>query len=124
MNIKPLTPAEENVMQILWRLEKAIVKDIIDQMPEPKPAYNTVSTVIRVLEKKKMIGHTAEGNSHIYHPLISSTDYIQFSMNKMLHNYFNSSYKSLVSFLVEKEDMTPKELTELETLIKNLKKSK
>jgi BlaI family transcriptional regulator, penicillinase repressor len=124
MGIRPLTQAEENVMQILWQLEKATVKEIIDLMPAPKPAYNTVSTVIRVLEKKKVIGHTSEGNSHIYHALVTEAEYMNFSVNKVLKNYFNSSYKNLVSFLVEKPDMSSRDIAELEALIKTLKKTK
>lgn len=121
MVLKALTPAEETVMQILWRLNKAMVKDIIAEMPAPKPAYNTVSTVIRVLEKKKMVRHVAEGNSHIYYPRTTEKDYMNYSVDKMTKNYFDSSYKNLVSFLVEKQDLSSDDLTELETLIKNLK---
>jgi predicted transcriptional regulator len=124
MSIKPLTQAEENIMQIMWQLEKATVKEIIDQMPAPKPAYSTVSTVIRVLEKKEVIGHIPDGNSHIYYALITETEYRTFSVNKVLKNYFNSSYKNLVSFLVEQPDMSSNDIAELEALIKTLKKTK
>jgi predicted transcriptional regulator len=124
MIIKPLTQAEENIMQIIWRLNRATVKEIIDEIPLPKPAYNTVSTVVRVLEKKKIIGHVSEGNSHIYYPLISEADYMHYSVDKVLRNYFKNSYKNLVSFLVEKQDMSSKDIAELEALIKTLKKGK
>jgi BlaI family penicillinase repressor len=120
--IQTLTPAEETVMQILWRLKKAMVKDILAEMPEPKPAYNTVSTVVRVLEKKKMVGHSADGNKHVYYSLITGLDYVKFSVNKMLNGYFDNSYKNLVSYLVKGENLTTDELTELQDLIKTIKK--
>jgi BlaI family penicillinase repressor len=101
MNIKELTKAEEQIMQILWQLNEAIVKDILDKIPEPKPAYNTVSTVVRVLEGKGFIDHKAYGNSHVYFPLISETDYKKFTFDKMMKNYFDDSYKTLVSFIAD-----------------------
>ena len=90
MNIKELTKAEEQVMQILWQLKEAIVKDILEQMPDPKPAYNTVSTVVRVLEGKGFIDHKAYGNSHVYFPAISEADYKKFTFDKMMKNYFSN----------------------------------
>ena len=121
MQIKELTKAEEQVMQILWRLNEAIVKDIIDQMKEPKPAYNTVSTVVRVLEGKGFIDHKAYGNSHVYFPLIKETEYKKFTFDKMMKNYFDNSYQSLVSFIANEKKLGLKELDELTTLIDNLK---
>jgi BlaI family penicillinase repressor len=84
MNIKELTKAEEQVMQILWQLKEAIVKEIIERMPEPKPAYNTVSTVVRVLEGKSFIDHKAYGNSHVYFSLISEAQSKKFTFDKMM----------------------------------------
>jgi len=124
MNIKELTKAEEQVMQILWQLKEAIVKDIIEEMPDPKPAYNTVSTVVRVLEGKGFIGHKAYGNSHVYFALISDDQYKKFTFDKMMKNYFSDSYKSLVSFIVDEKDLDIKELDELSSLINNLKNKK
>src|ERR1700712_5838037 len=98
MQLKELTKAEEQVMQLLWQLNEAIVKDIIELMPEPKPAYNTVSTVVRVLEGKGFIDHKSYGNSHVYFPLISEAQYKKFTFDKMMKNYFSDSYQSLVSF--------------------------
>ena len=121
MNIKELTKAEEQVMQILWQLQEAIVKDIIELMPEPKPAYNTVSTVVRVLEGKGFIDHKAYGNSHVYFPLISEADYKKFTFDKMMGSYFDNSYKSLVSFIANEKKLDIKELDELTTLLNNLK---
>lgn len=124
MHIKELTKAEEQVMQILWQLNEAIVKDIIEQMPEPKPAYNTVSTVVRVLEGKGFIHHRANGNSHIYLPTIKEADYKKFTFDKMMKNYFSNSYQSLVSFLVKEKNMSIEELEELTQLAEKLKNKK
>jgi BlaI family penicillinase repressor len=124
MHIKELTKAEEQVMQILWQLKEAIVKDIIDQMPDPKPAYNTVSTVVRVLEGKGFIDHKAYGNSHVYFPAVPEADYKKFTFDKMMKNYFSNSYQSLVSFIADEKKLGMKELDELTTLIENLKNKK
>jgi BlaI family penicillinase repressor len=124
MNIKELTKAEEQVMQILWQLNEAIVKDIIEEMPDPKPAYNTVSTVVRVLEGKGFIDHKAYGNSHVYFPAINETDYKKFTFDKMMNNYFDNSYKSLVSFIADEKDLDLKELDELTALLDKLKNKK
>jgi predicted transcriptional regulator len=124
MHIKELTKAEEQVMQILWQLKEAIVKDIIEEMPEPKPAYNTVSTVVRVLEGKGFIDHKAYGNSHVYYPLISDAEYKKFTFDKMMKNYFSNSYQSLVSFIVDEKNISVKELDELTSLIDQLKSKK
>ncbi len=121
MKIKELTKAEEQVMQILWQLEEAIVKDILVKMPDPKPAYNTVSTVVRVLEGKGFIDHKAYGNSHVYFPLISEAQYKKFTFDKMMNNYFSNSYESLVSFSADEKKLGLKELDELTQLIDKLK---
>src|SRR5687767_13428401 len=124
MKIKELTKAEEQVMQLLWQLEEAIVKDIIALMPDPKPAYNTVSTVVRVLEGKGFVDHKAYGNSHVYYPLISEAQYKKFTFDKMMSNYFSNSYESLVSFIADEKKLGVKELDELTKLIDNLKNKK
>ena len=124
MNLKELTKAEEQVMQILWQLKEAIVKDIIEQMPDPKPAYNTVSTVVRVLEGKGFIDHKAYGNSHVYYPLVTEDEYKKFTFDKMMKNYFSNSYQSLVSFIVDEKKLGVKELDELTSLIDQLKNQK
>ena len=124
MNIKELTKAEEQVMQLLWQLKEAIVKDIIERMPLPKPAYNTVSTVIRVLEGKGFIDHKAYGNSHVYFPLISEAQYKKFTFDKMMSNYFSNSYQSLVSFIANEKKLDIQQLDELTKLIEDLKSKK
>ena len=124
MNIKELTKAEEQIMQLLWQLKEAIVKDIIERMPEPKPAYNTVSTVVRVLEGKGFINHKAYGNSHVYFPLISEAQYRKFTFDKMMSNYFSNSYESLVSFIANEKKLDIRQLDELTKLIEDLKSKK
>ena len=124
MKIKELTKAEEQVMQILWQLKEAIVKVIVAVMPDPKPAYNTVSTVVRVLEGKGFIDHKAYGNSHVYFPIVEETDYKKFTFDKMMKNYFSNSYQSLVSFIADEKKLGLKELDELAELLENLKNKK
>ena len=122
MEIKSLTRAEEDIMQILWRLKKAFVKDILAEMPEPKPAYNTVSTIIRILEKKEVVGYTAYGKTHEYFPLISKEDYKGFEMSQLMKNYFGNSLPNLVSFFVKENDLNTKDLNEIMQLIEKHKK--
>jgi len=122
--MRELTKAEEQVMLILWELKEAIVKDVIDRMEEPKPAYNTVSTVIRVLEGKGFIDHKAIGNTHIYFPMITEEQYKHFAFDKVLNNYFENSYESLVSFLVKEKNMDVAQLDEIIALAEQLKNKK
>jgi len=124
MQIKELTKAEETIMQLLWQLKETVVKDIIERMPEPKPAYNTVSTVVRVLEGKGFIGHKAYGNTHVYFPLISEAQYKKFTFDKMMSNYFSNSYQSLVSFIANEKKLDIQQLDELTQLIEDLKRKK
>ena len=103
MDIKELTKAEEQIMQVLWDLKKAFVKEVIEQLPEPKPAYNTVSTIIRILETKGFIDHTAFGKSHQYHPIVSKEAYKSFATDKLMNGYFENSVESMFSFFVKKQ---------------------
>ena len=122
--IKELTKAEEQIMLILWEMEEALVKDVIEKMNEPKPAYNTVSTVIRVLENKGFVDHKAVGNTYIYFPIVKEADYKRFALDKVMNNYFENSYESLVSFLVKEKSMSNEELNEIIQLAEKLKKDK
>lgn len=122
--IKELTKAEEQIMLILWEMEEALVKDVIEKMNEPKPAYNTVSTVIRVLESKGFVDHKAIGNTYIYYPIVKEADYKRFALDKVMNNYFENSYESLVSFLVKEKSMSSEELNELIQLAEKLKQDK
>jgi len=113
--MKELTKAEEQIMQELWLLEKAFVKEIVDKLPEPKPAYNTVSTIIRILEKKGFVDHYAYGKTHQYFPLISKTDYTKSYFKNFLSGYFSNSFQEMVSFFAKEDKMT---LSELEEIVK------
>ena len=112
-----LTKAEEEIMQMLWKLDKAFVKDIIDVLPEPKPAYNTVSTIIRILEKKGFVDHEAFGKTHRYFPKISKKDYTRQFMKGFVNNYFSNSYRQMVSFFAKENKLSLKELEEVNKLI-------
>ncbi|MRI00624.1 BlaI/MecI/CopY family transcriptional regulator [Kriegella sp. EG-1] len=117
--MKQLTKAEEEVMQQLWALEKSNVASIIEKFPSPKPAYNTVSTIVRILEDKGFVGHEKEGRGYLYFPLIKKSDYSNQSINKLVDGYFQGSFKSMVSFFMKKNDMS---LTELESVLNEIKK--
>ncbi len=121
MEIKELTKAEEQIMQVLWDLEKGFVKDVIDQLPEPKPAYNTVSTIIRILETKGFIDHEAFGKSHRYFPVISKEEYKSFATEKLLNGYFSNSVENMFSFFVKEKKLDLKEADEIIKLIEKLK---
>ena len=95
-----LTRAELEIMQILWRVERGFVNDILESMPEPKPAYNTVSTIVRILEKKGFVAHKAFGKSHEYYPLISRTEYTSSFMTSVVNNFFGGSIGNMVSFFL------------------------
>jgi predicted transcriptional regulator len=116
-----LTNKEEEIMQILWKLNKAFVKDILEEITEEKPHYNTLSTIVRNLEEKEYVGYKAYGKTHQYFPIISIENYRKKFMNTAIDTYFNSSYKNLVSFFAEEEKITAKELREILTLIENKK---
>jgi predicted transcriptional regulator len=116
--MEKLTKVEEEIMLILWDLKKAFVKDIIEQIPEPKPHYNTVSTMIKILQEKGFVDYTAYGKTYQYFTLISKENYFKKSVSPMLKNYFNGSAKQLVSFFVKEKNIS---IEELEKLVKELK---
>ena len=108
--MKQLTKAEEEIMQILWDLRETNVAGIIKEMPEPKPAYNTVSTIVRILENKGFVDHRQEGKGYIYFPVLEKETYSNQSITQLMNNYFNGSFKSMVSFFMKKNDMSTREL--------------
>lgn len=116
-----LTRAELEVMQILWAKEKVFVKDILEEMPEPKPAYNTVSTVIRVLEKKGFVGHNAFGTTYQYYPLVEKRNYTKSFMGNVLNNFFGGSISQMLCFFSDSKSIT---IDELEDVIKIIKEKK
>ncbi|MGY5848818.1 BlaI/MecI/CopY family transcriptional regulator [Salegentibacter sp. F14] len=111
--MKQLTKAEEEIMQILWKLEKANVAAIIEEMPEPKPAYNTVSTIVRILEDKGFVDHQKKGKGYVYFPLLKRETYSNQSINKLMNSYFNGSLKSMLSFFMKNNDISTQDLEEI-----------
>jgi BlaI family penicillinase repressor len=120
MELKELTKAEEEVMQILWKNGKGFIKDLLEDFPEPKPAYNTVSTIVRILETKGFVDHKSFGKTFEYYPLVSKKKYSDFIMKSMMKNYFGNSFKQMVSFFAESNKMSVKDLDDL---MKEVKKS-
>ncbi|SMB94106.1 transcriptional repressor, CopY family [Hymenobacter roseosalivarius DSM 11622] len=108
-----LTRAEEQVMQVLWQRGPSFVKDVLAEMPAPPPAYNTVSTIIRILEQKGFVGHEAFGRTHRYHALVAQDEYRRFSLRKLLGGYFGNSFPQLVSFFAKEENLDAAQLDEL-----------
>lgn len=120
--MKELTRAEEQVMQILWKMERAFVNDILDRFPAPRPAYNTVSTIIRILEKKQFVGHEAMGKSHQYFPLVSKKEYAHSFLGRMVKGYFGNSYADMVSFFAQDPSVSLEEMEEIRHIVrKNLR---
>ncbi|NPA45315.1 MAG: BlaI/MecI/CopY family transcriptional regulator [Chlorobi bacterium] len=111
--MKELTKAEEQIMQILWKINEGFVKDIIEHFKEPKPAYNTVSTIVRILEDKGFISHKSFGRTHQYFPIVSKKEYTKKFANKLVQNYFSGSLKKMMSFFSEEENLSVSELEEL-----------
>jgi predicted transcriptional regulator len=120
-----LTRAEEQVMQILWKLGEGMVKDIRGQFEDPKPARNTVSTVLRILEKKGFVGHKVYGNTYLYRPLISKKKYSGSLLSGIMENYFNNSFPAMASFFALEKDLSIRELDKLlDETMKQHKKNK
>jgi BlaI family penicillinase repressor len=115
--IRELTRAEEQIMQVLWDLEKGMIHDILGRFPEPRPAYNTVSTIVRILEQKGFIGHKAYGRTHEYFPLIEKKDYTRSYFRSFISNYFSNSFHSLASFFTENENLSIAEMEEIKKLM-------
>ncbi len=122
--MKTLTKAEEQIMQRLWDMKKAYVKDIIAVLPLPKPAYNTVSTIIRILEKKGFVGHLAHGKTYEYYPLITKKAYRKTFFSNFFQNYFSNSYLSFTSFFAKSQNLSLEELEEMQKIIEEEIKKK
>ncbi len=119
-NAKTLTKAEEEIMQALWQLDKAFVKDIVDLLPAPKPHYNTVSTIIKILCDKGFVGFESFGKSNRYYPLVQKDEYSKKTMSQFVSKYFNGSFAGMLSFFAQENDIT---VQELEAILKELKQS-
>jgi BlaI family penicillinase repressor len=120
--LQTLTKAEEEVMQIIWQLERCLVRDIIDKLGDPDMPHSTISSVVRLLEKKGFLDHKAYGKTYEYFPIISKDEYAQHGVKSIMEKYFGGSPKKLVSFLVQSEDLNLKELNELMKSLDNKKK--
>ncbi|MBN8641476.1 MAG: BlaI/MecI/CopY family transcriptional regulator [Flavobacteriales bacterium] len=119
--MQKLTNKEEEIMHILWKLKKAFVKDVLAEITEDQPHYNTLSTIIRNLEEKGFVSHNAYGNTHQYFPVVSMEDYRKRFMNTAIENYFNNSYKSMVSFFAQEDKISAEELREILEIIEKKK---
>jgi predicted transcriptional regulator len=115
--MKELTKLEEEIMQVIWKIGKGFANDIMVAVPEPKPAYNTVLTVVRILEKKGFVGYDAYGKAHQYYPLVSKEDYSKQLLTGVVKNYFNNSFRNLVSAFADGKNLTLKDLEELKKII-------
>jgi BlaI family penicillinase repressor len=122
--MKELTRAEEQIMQILWDMEKGFVKDILEKFPEPRPAYNTVSTICRILAKKGFVGHRAYGNSHQYYQLINREEYTREYLNNFVDSYFGNSIGQLVSFFSKQNRVDVREADRIIELMYSIKGKK
>ena len=115
--MEDLTKNEEEIMRILWKIERGVVRDVLDLLPEPKPPYTTLSSVIRNLETKGYVGHKAYGKTHEYFPLVSKMDYRKKAFGDFFKHYFEGSAKKVVSFMVEEENLQPEQVEEIKKLI-------
>ena len=119
-----LTKAEERIMKILWKIEKGFIKDIQNEFPDPKPPYNSVSTIVRVLVKKDIISYKAYGASYEYYPMITKNDYRKGQLNKLVKEYYNNSLKQVVNYFSESKNLDIDEVDEVMKMLEELKKKK
>ena len=122
--MKKLTRKEEELMKILWKIKAGFVKDIAEHYPEPKPHYNTISSLVRLLEEKGYVDHKAYGNTHQYFPRISRQEYRKSFIKEVVKDYFDNSYKQTVSLFIEEQNLTKKDMDELIQLIQSKKEGK
>ncbi|HOU02802.1 MAG TPA: BlaI/MecI/CopY family transcriptional regulator [Bacteroidales bacterium] len=123
--MRELTRAEEEVMQVLWRIKKGFVKDILEHFDDPKPAYNTVSTIVRILQDKGFVDHKAYGRTHEYFPLVSKSDYSKSHLSTFVNDYFSNSFGKMVSFFAKENTISVKEMEDIMKLMeKEVKKLK
>ena len=114
--MKELTKAEEQIMLVMWEKQQCFVKEIIAELPEPKPAYNTVSTIVRILEKKEFVSYNAYGKTHQYYPIISKDEYMKLKTNNLVTNFFGGSVEAMMSFFVKEKNI---DINEIDDLLKN-----
>ncbi|MEO6071396.1 MAG: BlaI/MecI/CopY family transcriptional regulator [Chitinophagaceae bacterium] len=119
--MKTLTKAEEQIMQVLWKLDRALLRDIIEGMPNPKPHQNTIATILKILVEKDFVGVTVLGRSHQYYPLISKDTYSKSTIKNLVKGYFGGSFFNAVSFMVKDNNLS---LQDVEALLQQIKKDK
>ncbi len=117
-----LAKREEQIMQVFWDLKKAFIRDIIPLLPDPKPHYNSVATMVKILEEKAFLDHETTGNMHYYFPRISREDYQKFALKDVVSQYFDNSYPRMLAFFAKEQKLTEKQLNEIVNIIKNEKK--
>ena len=123
--MRELTRAEEQVMQVLWKIKKGFVKDILDHFDDPKPAYNTISTIIRILQDTGFVNHRAYGRTHEYFPLVSKNEYSKTHLITFVRDYFSNSFEKMVSFFAKEKSISVKEMGEIMKIMEaEMKKQK
>lgn len=120
--MQKLAKREEQIMKVFWKLEKAFIKEIIPELPDPKPHYNSVATMVKILEDKGFLGHEAYGNSFCYYPIITREAYQKYAMKDIVSQYFDNSYSSMLAFFAKEQKLSEKELNEIVQIIKSSKK--
>ncbi|WP_297336292.1 BlaI/MecI/CopY family transcriptional regulator [Algoriphagus sp.] len=120
--MKELNSQEETIMRILWKLGQGLVRDVLNEMEEPKPPYTTLASTIRLLERKGYLTHKLYGNTHMYIPLVSQEEYSKKSINYMVKNFFEGSVGNFLSFMVKEKNISKKEVEDLERMIDDFEK--
>ncbi|WP_129718327.1 BlaI/MecI/CopY family transcriptional regulator [Pedobacter sp. SYP-B3415] len=116
--MEELTKAEERIMQVIWKLQRAFVKDILEELnDDPKPPYNTISSIVRLLEKKGYVGYKAYGKTYEYFPVIARDDYAKTTFGKLFSGYFDNSAASLLSFMVKEKALSDDDIAAIQALI-------
>jgi predicted transcriptional regulator len=122
--MRELTRAEEQVMQVLWKIKQGFVKDILEHFEEPKPAYNTVSTIVRILQDKGFVDHKAYGRTHEYFPIVSKSDYSKSHLSNFVNDYFSNSFEKMVSFFAKEKSISIKEMEDIMKIMECEEKKK
>lgn len=122
MTMKALSEREQEVMNVIWEVRNCCVEDVLQRLPEPKPAYNTVQTFMRILEEKGFLAHKRDGKKHIFYPLVEKPEYTRWSLKHMKDNLFGGSAKSLLNTFIRDNDLSESDIQELESLLEELKR--
>jgi BlaI family penicillinase repressor len=111
--MRDLTRAEEQVMQVLWKIKKGFVKDVLEHFDDPKPAYNTVSTIVRILQEKGFVTHKAYGRTHEYYPIVTKSEYSKSHLSTFVNDYFSNSFEKMVSFFAKEKSISLQEMEDI-----------